>query len=518
MGGSTGAAGSSGANEGSGGGAAGVEASDGVDGAPKCDETQSPTAEPCLLSDDYAVFVSRGAIHGVGTRERPMGTIADGMMAAKARGMNRVIVCNAVYWENVEIQSTNGELSIYGGFACPIESDAGTDWTPTPGTHAVVAPPNNVPLKVTSTAAKVVISGIDFVAANVFQGESSIGAIVAGSPDVTLVDVSLTAGKGGDGADGANGIPGAPGLDPTKTLPDGVTLTPAGAAVCSSAAPAVPPTGAYWNMASSCGSRGGGGGDPIYNGQGESGVSGTPQIDVSPPNVKNGGVAAAQAGQGIVGGDGIQGSQGNAGTNGVSAPPSGAFDASGYSPASGSSGTDGHAGQGGGGGGASVGANNCTGAGGGVGGMGGCGGGHGEGGKGGGASVALISWDSGVVLDGVQLTAADGGAGGNGGDTGVGGHGGFGTNGGSGANGIASGGVGAVGGAGGYGGAGAGGTGGPSYGLVYHGTKPTELHPLAPKFGSGGQRGKGGNGTAAGSSPGPNGTYGDAADRHAVTS
>ena len=58
------------------------------------------------------------------------------------------------------------------------------------------------------------------------------------------------------------------------------------------------------------------------------------------------------------------------------------------------------------------------GAGGGVGGMGGCGGTHGAAGKGGGASLALISWDSGVVLSGVQLVSADGGAGGKGGKAG----------------------------------------------------------------------------------------------------
>ena len=215
-GGATGASGVSGAGGGI------VDASDGGDGAAKCDETQSPALEPCLVSDEHAVFVSRSAaIGGNGSQESPFGTISAAMMQVRAGGPKRIIVCNATYAENVTIQSTDGALSIYGGFACPIASgDAGADWTPTPGVHAMVAPPIGVPLKITGATAKIIVSGIDFIAADAppaTAGQptpSSIGGIVATSTDVTLADVTITAGKGADGLPGNPGAPGLPGADP----------------------------------------------------------------------------------------------------------------------------------------------------------------------------------------------------------------------------------------------------------------------------------------------------------------
>jgi len=109
--------------------------------------------------------------------------------------------------------------------------------------------------------------------------------------------------------------------------------------------------------------------------------------------------------------------------------------------------------------------------------MGGCGGDPGIGGTGGGASVALLSWQSTVVIDGCKLTASSGGAGGDGGKGHVGGAGKAGGAGGAAdtTNTVGKGGIGGDGGNGGNGGNGAGGTGGPSIALVYDGTPVTVL-------------------------------------------
>jgi hypothetical protein len=477
------------------------------------------------------VFVSKGAMNGTGTKESPVGSIADGMVAAKGAGLTRIIVCNATYAENVTIQSSDGALSIYGGFKCPVASgDAGADWTPTPGTHAVVAPAAGVPLTIKGAMAKIVVGGIDFVAADApsttpdgQSGASSIGGVISGSTNVTLVDVTVTAGKGGNGGKAADGINGDPGVDWTMPpLPNGLILTTAGNAICSATAPAMAPVGASWSAPSACNSIGGGGGNAIYNLPGQDGQHGLPQTDVDPANTDNHGPAASMAGQNESGSDGRQGSVGVSGTNGPSAAASGTLSAADtyYTPANGKPGTDGNVGQGGGGGGASAGANGCTGAGGGVGGMGGCGATHGEGGKGGGASVALISWDSVLVLDTVQLTSKDGGAGSKGGKQGLGGLGGPGTDGGKGnvAPGIGAGGAGKAGGNGGNSGAGSGGTGGPSYGLVFHGTQPQEINSPEPQHGSGGALGKGGEAVAVpGAQPAADGAVGASASRYHVT-
>jgi hypothetical protein len=504
------------------GGGSVVDAGDGGDGAPRCNESKSPAEEPCLVSDEHAVFVSQGAVNGTGTKESPLGSIAEGMVAAKGAHLKRIIVCNATYAENVMIQGTDGALSIYGGFTCPAASgDAGADWTSAPGVHAVVSPPTGVPLTITGATSKIVVSGIDFVAADAPQDASSIGGIVAMSTDVTLVDVNVTAGKGGVGSDGDPGKNGDPGADwRNPPLPPGLTLTAAGDATCSATPPVMPPVGASWNKASGCSSQGGGGGNTVYNSQGQDGQNGIPQGDVVTPSLKNGGAAAIEPGQDKPGSPGTApGSDGVSGVNGMGAAAFGTFSADGYSPADGHGGTDGYTAQGGGGGGASFGANGCTGAGGGVGGMGGCGGTHGEGGKGGGASVSLISWNSGLVLDAVQLVSRDGGVGGKGGKQGLGGVGGPGTDGGVGVSGkgVGRGGAGTPGGTGGYAGSGSGGTGGPSYALVFHGTPPTEINLPAPQYHNGGAMGPGGEVVAVGAPPAPDGAVGGSAARYPVT-
>ena len=150
-GGATGTAGVSGTT-----GSGGMEPGDAGDGSVGCDESKSPAVESCLVSDDHAVFVAKGFLNGNGTKESPSGSIADGMLQAKSSHKTRIIVCNATYVESVSIESTAGALSIYGGFTCPVASgDAGADWTPTPGVHALVAPGTGVPLKITGATAKI---------------------------------------------------------------------------------------------------------------------------------------------------------------------------------------------------------------------------------------------------------------------------------------------------------------------------------------------------------------------------
>ena len=140
------------------------------------------------------------------------------------------------------------------------------------------------------------------------------------------------------------------------------------------------------------------------------------------------------------------------------------------------------------------------GGGGGGGGSGGCGGTGGEGGHGGGASIALLSVSSSVVIEDSRLAPRSGGRGGDGGDGGPGGDPGPGGKGSSGQR-DGQGGIcggdgaeGAPGGRGGNGGGGAGGSGGPSVGIVYYGSQPVDMRtaftPSSPApRGSGGSNG-----------------------------
>jgi hypothetical protein len=150
--------------------------------------------------------------------------------------------------------------------------------------------------------------------------------------------------------------------------------------------------------------------------------------------------------------------------------------------------------------------------------MGGCAGIHGEPGLGGGASIGLLVWDSIAVLDASQVISAKGGNGGAGGNGSAGGLGSEGASGARGSNGdgIGSGGHGGKGGSGGNAGAGSGGTGGPSYAVVFHGTKPTELNGttvLVRQPGGGGAKGQGGAIGTSRLNPAPDGTDGASAPR-----
>jgi hypothetical protein len=141
--------------------------------------------------------------------------------------------------------------------------------------------------------------------------------------------------------------------------------------------------------------------------------------------------------------------------------------------------------------------------------MGAEGGTPGKGGGGGGASVGMLSWNSGVKLEAVGVRSSSGGSGGSGGNGGLRGQGGDGAPGGKGSGTIADAGRGGNGGDGGDGGSGSGGSGGPSYALVYSGMKPTfDVAETTLSKGAGGAKGAGGVVSAV---PAPDGSVGDSA-------
>jgi hypothetical protein len=502
MAGSGGGAGTGGSGSGGASGTGGTS-DGGTDAAPPCDETTTPDKAACLVNDRYAVFVKSGAT-GNGTRASPTGTITSGIDIATKLKITRVIVCNADYPEHVALTQAAAGVQLFGGFRCPGTT---APWTYDAAARPTVAPRDAGPvLTIDTLTTPLVIQDLDFTAPDApAPGGSSIALLANAASDVRLRRVKVTAGKGADGAAGASGKKGSDGAP--YALPQSGK-----AAICAPATlpSTLPLAGGRWDGASACGSRGGPGGSADVDTDGASGTAGAPTTNVTPAGVLNGGAGATTAG--ASGTDGRAGSNGDDGTVGAAAATAGSFSATGFQPADGGAGTDGNPGQGGGGGGASRGSTACVGASGGAGGMGGCAGTHGAEGQGGGASVALLSWNSTLVLEDVTLTTANGGKGGNGGSAGGGGNGKVGAPGGDGdaTNGIQRAGQGGPGGNGGRGAAGAGGTGGPSYAIVVHGTAPVRRGVVtAPVVGAGGGKGVGGSllGTA-GLSPAPDGTDG----------
>ena len=432
------------------------------------------------MSDAEAVFVApSGSDAAAGTKAEPLRTLREALEVATS-SEKVIIVCNATYEEALQIESG---ARIYGGYACPEEA---SPWSYQMGTHAQVQPAERGPaLEIRQVASEVIIEDMSMRALDgVEAGESSIAAIIENASEVTLRRVTLEAGNGAAGEDGKAGEDGADGAE-VGDAQSGTNAT------CTDAAPGQ--FGGLWPTdAVLCGSSGGVGGAANrgdLSGTGGPGAPGAPLLNDN----ENGGDGATGSGDGV---DGKAGAAGVPGMSGKVAADTSAFTAEGFTPsAPGGDGTDGGPGQGGGGGGASNATGMCIGASGGAGGMGGCGGGFGQGGGGGGASVALLSWDSAVTLDGCTLTARNGGAGGKGGDGGAGGSGKAGAPGGKGLSAdapIGKGGSGGPGGNGGMGGPGAGGNGGPSYPLVYHGTVPIQKNRVRLEHGVGGAGGPGG--------------------------
>jgi len=490
---SSGASGTSGTS-----GEGGNDVAAGSGGAPPtpCDGTLGPDLDACVISDEFGLFVAPSTNDDPladGTQAHPYATVTQAL--AKIMKIKHVYVCAGEYQEPDTLVIPD-RVSIFGKFTC----DGGT-WRYDSEVPAHLMPKN--PIGATITGAKVGVRiqdvriDADAVPVSAFGG-SSFGLIVNASQGVVLSHSEIRAGKAAAGRDGAAGQPAADGLASTATQ------IGSDACVASSA------TSGSALIGGSCGSQGGDGAKGKAAGlSGESGTSGVPAMNLVAPAQPNGGAGASQ--DGVAGTNGNPGLGGKPGDNGAAAAAMGTFSADGYLVASGGDGTNGNPGQGGGGGGASKGKGSCVGASGGAGGMGGCGGNAGLAGTGGGASVALLSWNSNVTIDGSTLIGGPGGAGGNGGMGSAAGSGKGGGQGGEGNTtaGVASGGSGARGGDGGNGGSGAGGTGGPSIALVYDGTAPTRVGESTLSFAAAAAGGKGGT---LGSVSAPDGLKGLAQD------
>lgn len=414
-----------------------------------CDTAGLPSTTLCLVTEEHAIFVAPGGlVMAAGTRAAPLGSITKAIEVAADAG-KMVIVCNGTFDEHV-VASTG--MRLFGGFACP---GAPTPWSYEPGTRASVSPQAlGYALQVTGVRDEVVIEDVAFVAADATEpGGSSVAAFVASSPKVELRRVELRAGKGADGADGVL-VPDAYQSQEAMNGSSGQGRTGGSAKICECADGAITMGGAggmavEGQQAGGLGLPdlgGGQGGDPGSGCTAEPGAAAGPAADGSP---------AASLGE-------VR--------DGKWLPPSGA------------SGAHGSPGQGGGGGAASA-----T-VGGGGGGCGGCGGAGGPAGMGGGASIALLSANSGVRLFTSELRTSDAGAGGSGShgqagqrDVGFGG-----LPGGLGACQGVSGGI------GGDGGAGAGGGGGLSVAVLFRGSQPL-LTDTTVVPGAAGARGRGGN-------------------------
>ncbi len=206
-GGSSGSAGSggSGASAGSGGsgasaGTGGSDGGAGTGGASGsggdgggCDTSKSPSAESCLVDDQYAVFVDGTAsASGDGSKASPFKTIGEALAGAAGK---IILVCDTTYAEQVKL---GAGAKIFGGFKC-------TDWSYDGGQRAVVAPTSEgYALEIDSVTDPVVIEDVEFDAADASTpGASSVAGFVHGSTEVVLRRDKLVGGKGATGSAGA---------------------------------------------------------------------------------------------------------------------------------------------------------------------------------------------------------------------------------------------------------------------------------------------------------------------------
>lgn len=465
-------------------------AKDGAPVPPNCDPAADVKDAPGCVVDSFGLFVdgATGADTNPGTMAAPKKTIGGALSALGDKA--RVYVCGAgPFAENVKMTSTNA-ASLYGGFACKTWSYDGT--------KAKVAPSAaGYGLHIEGTADAVVVSDVDVEGKDAEgAGASSIAVFVSRASKVTLRRVSAAAGKAQPGMDAVAMADFAP-----ATAPDGTSGAAGGALAPNPSCPT---------------SVGGAGGkDGAVNG-----AAGQVAIASEYPtgNTGAGGTGGASCASGI----GTDGSYGVAGAPGTGATTLGALDAAGWKGSDGTAGGPGGNGQGGGGG-----AQRIAGGVGGSGGPGGCGGAGGANGTAGGSSIALLAFESTLVVEQSSLSAKDAGRGGNGGKgqkaqlagtKGVS----------NGAN-ACDGGFGGIGGSGGGGGGGAGGV---SAGVLYKGNAPTidgTSTPAADTLpsvtlgakGAGGGKGAGGDAaqtTAPASRPGEAGTTGAEGAAKAVMS
>jgi hypothetical protein len=342
------------------------------------------------VGDDYGVFVdgtsgtdpAEGEEAGTqaGTKTSPFKTI--GAALAHLGDKSKVFVCEGTYPESVTLPAS---VSLYGGFACGSWEYACT--TPKvapagPGVALTIADASSVEIVDLSLESKDASTA----------GTSSIAVFVSDSTNVTFRRVTATAG------DGKSANPaGAPATNHDSASLNGNDASDTKGGDENSC------TCKTWG--SSKGGKGGNPGEPNAE-EGKEGLA-SPKATIVAPYTSAGGVGFPDN-AGECGG-GIAGSNGAPRDPGVGASALGILSSAGWSPASGTSGEAGNPGAGGGGGGGS------TDVGGGGGGCGGCGGAGGLGGQGGGASIAVASYQSSLVLEACMLTSGKAGNGGKGG-------------------------------------------------------------------------------------------------------
>jgi hypothetical protein len=434
--GSGGTGGNSG-NTGNGGNAGtGGADTDGGGGGVLCTDTPQTG---CTPAEQGGVFVDASAPDGGdGSLASPLNSIVDALTQAKTNGATDIYICAGNYDERVVITDNEAGIDLHGGFACNgFTYDA---------SQPVVSPSiGGYPLHVNALMSPILIEDLAFTAIDADDpGESSIAAFVSESTGVTFDRCSFTAGNGVKGDDGTLTNFTFP-HTATELRGDNAQNDAAGELSIVNICPAGD---------SSQGGRGGDGG-----GGGQAGGNGSPE-----PVGGTGGTVGSCGGSGT-GDPGTSGPPGNNGNGGLAG---GTLSSAGFTPGKGGDGEAGSVGGGGGGGAGATGGNG--GGGGGGGGAGGCGGSGAQGGQGGGASIALLAYDSVVILHGSSLTSADAGDGG----SSVEGQAGQALNPGSavasiGGNGDNGGCSGAQGGSGGKGGAGGGGAGGISVGVLWTG-------------------------------------------------
>ncbi|AKT38093.1 uncharacterized protein CMC5_022350 [Chondromyces crocatus] len=465
-----------------------------------------PKGSDEAVKDDCGIWVSlsRGDDANDGSsKAAPKKSLRHAALVAAERGVPRVYACGEVFEEQVEVRPG---VTIFGGLDCA----GGWVWKEDTKT-GVHGPPDVPAVKLLAGDGTTRLEDLEIRASDAeTPGASSIGVLAAGVT-AELERCAIVAGNGADGAPGAPGDPmpraqggtaGNPGRNACTMAGDGAT-TPGGAQVV--------------NMCEEDGgepSIGGKGGDGTFmvGRDGEPGEVGTlGQAGLGEPNGAGTWSCATGTGLGYAGEPGVDGDAGTGGTGNGSLSAE-----SGYIGISGNAGTAGKRGQGGGGGGGAKGPGSCpggatqgSGASGGSGGSGGCGGKPGQGGGAGGSSIALVSIEATLSLNGCALEAGNGGKGGLGGDLQLGGIGGTSGPGGTGVNLSRAGCRGGDGGDGGRGGPGGGGAGGHTLSIAFKGTPVSTSGEIRRLQGSAGPGGLGGDGNGA-NNAGESGSKADA--------
>ncbi len=425
----------------------------------------SPGEDDCPTPGIQGIYVSPlGDDEAAGTESEPFQTLTRALDAARGQESN-IYLCSTegAYQETLAMDVEHWNVQIMGGYECD-------DFSPTSSPAWLIAQdPSGHRIE---EAQEITISRVHLESPDATApGESSIGLWVAMSQGVVLEDARLTSGHGAAGADGQDLTePAAPGADGNPGT-DACVVGEGEANLGGSAVTTV----CDGEETASVGGRGGMAGGGISNIAGTDGDPGQPVPDPEDLDAPGTGGWGGSGESEASCDNGDNGNQGAPGADGEPALPIGALEAMQYYPPVGRSGEPGTVGGGGGGGGGAAQPSGCvTGASGGSGGGGGCPGAGAEGGQSGGGSFALVSYQSTVELDGLNIYLGNGGRGGEGGDGQDGGAGGA-----PGAPGMAAGGGnmacdGGRGGAGGLGGSGGGGAGGPEIGIAFVGEPPSQ--------------------------------------------